>query len=327
MKAQQYGKAYLVTMLGLLLSFACLKSAWAIDKQSHDYELKPQKIAADTYAFIGRTEDFSRQNGGYIVNTGFIVTDEGVVVIDTGPSRRFAEQQRAAIKSITDQPIARIYLTHHHPDHFLGNQVYADVPIYALPATKQGIQAEGEGFSSNMYRMVGDWMRGTELSLPTETAQAGMIELGGHKLELLALQGHTAGDLMLFDHSTGVLFAGDLVFNQRTATTPHADTQQWLASLAVIQALPFKVLVPGHGAVSTAAEPIEETRRYLIWLEKTLQEGAKQGLSMTEIMQTPVPEQFQHLSLLRSELQRSVTHLYPQVEAQVLKAINWEKTE
>ena len=62
-----------------------------------DYMLKPRKVAPDTYVFVGLAEDFTRGNGGNIVNTGFIVTADGVLVIDTGSSRLYGEQMRRAI--------------------------------------------------------------------------------------------------------------------------------------------------------------------------------------------------------------------------------------
>ncbi len=287
--------------------------------EGFEYPIQPQQIAPDTYVIEGKTEDFSKKNGGFIVNTGFIVTNDGVVVIDTGVSRRFGEQQRAAIEKLTGKKILRVYLTHHHPDHFLGNQAYADVPIYALPATRNGIAQQGEAFSDNMYRLIGDWMRDTRLTPPTQDAKAGKETLGGHDLELLALQGHTPGDLVIFDHTTGVLFAGDLVFNNRAATTPNATIATWLTTLATLQTLPFKTLVPGHGAVTSDKAPIAQTQAYLQWLETTLQQGAAQGLDMNEVMQTPIPEQFKNVALAQHELRRSVAHLYPALEAAVLK--------
>jgi uncharacterized sulfatase len=291
----------------------------AIYADNFQYPLQAQTVAPNTYVLEGKTEDFSKLNGGYIVNTAYIVTQDGVIVIDTGASRRFGEQQRAYIEKTTGKKINRVYLTHHHPDHFLGNQAYADVPIYALPATQQGIQQQGESFSDNMYRLMGDWMRDTKVTPPTQVAKAGKETLGGHELELLALQGHTPGDLAIFDHTTGVLFSGDLVFNNRAATTPNANIQQWLSALDSLLRLPFKVLVPGHGNVSTDNAPIAQTRAYLEWLQSSLQQAATQGLDMTEVMQTPIPEQFKGVALAQHELRRSVTHLYPALETQQLK--------
>lgn len=301
----------------LLLSLLALNLN--IATANFDYPLNPQQVAADTFVLEGKTEDFNKDNGGFIVNVAYIVTTAGVVVIDTGPSRRFGEQERALIEQSTGKKVIRIYLTHHHPDHFFGNQAFSDLPIYALPATTQGIKQEGESFSNNMYRMIGDWMRDTSVVPPNQVAQVGKETIGGHELELLAFKGHTHGDLAIFDHTTGVLFTGDLVFNQRAATTPHANVIDWLASLEQLLNIPFKVLVPGHGKVTQDDQAIAQTRAYLVWLETILQQAAMNGLDMNEVMMTPIPADFKDVTLAQSELRRSVAHLYPALEVEQLK--------
>jgi uncharacterized sulfatase len=283
-----------------------------------DYHLKPRKIAENTYVFVGKTEDFTRANGGNIVNTGFIVTTEGVVVIDSGPSKLYGEQMRKAIRAVTPQRINRVLITHHHPDHYFGNQAYGDVPIYALSGTIAGMKEEGGPFADNLYRMSGDWMKDTE-SLPAkEVANPGALKIGGHELELIALQGHTQGDLAVLDRTTGVLFAGDLVFHQRAATTPHADIQEWLRSLAVLQKVQFKIMVPGHGDPVTDARGIEQTRRYLTWLESALTKAAADGMDMPELLAAPIPAEFAGIPLVQSEYERSIAHLFRGFEARVL---------
>jgi uncharacterized sulfatase len=301
----------------LLLSLLALNLN--IATANFDYPLNPQQVAADTFVLEGKTEDFNKDNGGFIVNVAYIVTSAGVVVIDTGPSRRFGEQERALIEQSTGKKVIRVYLTHHHPDHFFGNQAFSDLPIYALPATTQGIKQEGESFSNNMYRMIGDWMRDTSVVPPNQVAQVGKETIGGHELELLAFKGHTHGDLAIFDHTTGVLFTGDLVFNQRAATTPHANMIDWLASLEQLLNISFKVLVPGHGKVTQDDQAIAQTRAYLVWLETILQQAARNGLDMNEVMMTPIPADFKDVALAQSELRRSVAHLYPALEAEQLK--------
>jgi quinoprotein relay system zinc metallohydrolase 1 len=284
-----------------------------------DYRLQPQPVAADTWVVEGRLEDFSFSNGGNIVNTAFIATPAGVVVIDSGPSRRYGEQLLAAIRKVSDKPVVKVLLTHHHPDHFLGNQAFPPAALAALPATIQGLQAEGGAFTENMYRLNGDWMRDTEMVLPTQALTPGILEIGGHRLELLALEGHTRADLAILDHSTGVLFGGDLVFHQRAPTTPHARLGPWIASLDRLAALPFRVLVPGHGPLARDAAPLAQTRAYLAWLERSMAQGAAAGLDMTEMLVRPLPPEFRNLAVEPAEYQRSVSHLYPAAEQAVLE--------
>lgn len=280
-----------------------------------DYALKPRQIAESTWLLEGSTDNFAKANGGNIVNVAFIVTDAGVVVIDTGPSRRYGEALRQAIASVTAKPVIQVLLTHHHPDHALGNQAFKDVPIAALADTTKLLHEQGDSMAENLYRMVGDWMRGTEVVLPSEVLEPGVRSFGNHDLRLLALTGHTGADLAILDQSTGVLFAGDLVFYQRALTTPNSPgLAAWLADISTLQGLPWTLVVPGHGPIATDAQPFEQMRDYLTWLDQLLQGGAANGSDMTEMIRSPIPERFAAISLSRYELIRSVSHLYPRYE-------------
>ena len=285
------------------------------------YRLAPQPVAPGTYIFEGTREYFSRGNGGNIVNTGFIVTDAGIVVIDTGPSAAYGRQMRQQIAQLSDQPIVLVVDTHFHPDHFLGNQAFADVPVAASAETAQAIAEQGQSLAENMYRLAGDWMLGTEPMPPHQLIGDETRQIGGHRLRFITLAGHTHSDLMVLDETTKVLFAGDLVFHDRTPTTPHADIATWLAGLEKLDKLDFAVLVPGHGPIARDHRPVAQTADYLRWLSALLEQCAQQGLSMTEVMKRPIPERFQALALARDEFQRSVVHLYPDVEARALPAL------
>ena len=280
-----------------------------------DYALKPRQIAEGTWLLEGSTDNFAKANGGNIVNVAFIVTEAGVVVIDTGPSRRYGEALRQAIASVTAKPVIQVLLTHHHPDHALGNQAFKDVPIGALADTTKLLHEQGDSMAENLYRMVGDWMRGTEVVLPSEVLEPGVRTFGNHDLRLLALTGHTGADLAILDQSTGVLFAGDLVFYQRALTTPNSPgLAAWLADITTLQGLPWTLVVPGHGPIATDAQPFEQMRDYLTWLDQLLRDGAANGSDMTEMIRSPIPERFAAISLSRYELIRSVSHLYPRYE-------------
>lgn len=304
-------------ILTLLLCFAL--PVWA----ELDYRLEPRQIAEDTWLLEGSTDNFAQANGGNIVNIGFIVTGAGVVVIDTGPSRRYGEALRQAIARVTDKPVERVLLTHHHPDHVLGNQAFTDVPIQALAGTTELLRQQGNAMADNMYRLVGDWMRGTEVVLPGETVEPGVLEVGGHRLRLLGLGGHTGADLAILDETTGVLFAGDLVFYQRALTTPNSPgLDVWLDDLKTLEQLPWTLIVPGHGPVARNDAPFAQMRDYLGWLDSVMRQGAQKGADMNELMQVPIPERFAGVSLTRYELIRSVSHLYPRYAAERLRRVD-----
>ncbi len=287
-----------------------------------NYQLKASRIADNTYAVIGKLEYFTGHNGGAVVNTAFIETSDGVIVIDTGPSKRYGEQLKKLIRETTGKEIVRVYNTHFHPDHCFGNQLFDVKQIAALPKTISGLKESGEGFSDNFYRLLGDWMRGTELTIPGLPITFSSEKFGDHRLELIALSGHTDADLAILDHKTGVLFAGDLCFLDRTPTTPHADLSQWQASLAQLKKVPHKIILPGHGIADPTDRSIEQTSDYLNWLEKSLIEQARQGKDMIEAAKLEIPQKFEKLKLIKAEIERSVAHLYPKIEQNVLPVIS-----
>jgi quinoprotein relay system zinc metallohydrolase 1 len=283
-----------------------------------DYELAPRKLAEGVYVFEGAVEDFSPRNGCNIINTGFIVTGAGVVVINTGPSRLYGEQQRAAIARVTREPVVRVLNLNLHPDYFFGNQAYADVPIEALPGTTAGMKREMGAYADNLYRLCGDWMKGTEPRPPTVNAAPGVLRVGTRELELTRLSGHTSDDLVVLDRASGVLFAGGLVFVDRTVTTPHAELPDWFAALDALAAMRFRTMVPSHGKVIDGARGIAQTRDYLRWLDRTLEAAARSGQDLNEVLATPIPAEFSGLGAIDTEFLRNVTHLYPRYEQRVL---------
>lgn len=303
----------------LLIWLGLCLPTWA----AADYSLKPRQIAEGTWLLEGSTDNFAKANGGNIVNTAFIVTEAGVVVIDSGPSRRYGQALRQAIAAITDKPVVQVLLTHHHPDHVLGNQAFSDVSIGALAGTTDLLRQQGDAMAENMYRLVGDWMRGTEVVLPNQVLVPGPLKVGNHSLRLLALAGHTGADLAILDETTGVLFAGDLVFYERALTTPNSPgLEVWLKDLDTLQSLSWKQIVPGHGSVASDARPFLQMRDYLSWLDQLMRDGAARGDDMAEMIRSPIPERFAGISLSRYELIRSVSHLYPRYERVGMKRVD-----
>lgn len=165
-------------------------------------------------------------------------------------------------------------------------------------------------------------MLGTEVHAPTVEVSEGVREVGGRRLRFLALEGHTGADLAIYDERSGVLFAGDLVFNGRAPTTPHAELGHWHRALDRLEAITrepgFRALVPGHGEVARDAAPIRQTRDYLDWLEGAMRTAAANGMDMNEVLVQPIPREFAGLAVVSSEYRRSVGHLFPAAEQRVL---------
>ncbi len=311
---------------------ACLwAAAWAgpaaaaaprVDAATFDYGLQARLLAPGVYVVEGANADFSIANGCNIINTGFIVTGAGVLVVNSGPSKRYGEQLRALIGRTTAEPVVQVFNFNLHPDYVFGNQAFADVPRAATPATRAGIQREGKAYEDNLYRLCGDWMRGSELLPPSTDLQPGVQRIGSREIELRELQGHTTSDTVLIDRRSGIVFAGGLVFAQRVPTTPHAQLPAWQASLRDLQGLNASLLVPSHGPVATDADAVAAalsgTARYLAWLDATFSDAAARGLEMNEVLRLPVPAGYRAWAAFDTEYTRNVAHLYPRYEQAAL---------
>ncbi len=290
---------------------------WAIESAAAPlkYVLKPDKIADGIWVIAGAPEAITMTNGGAIANVSILDTTAGAVIIDTGPSRRYGEALASLAQELTGKPVARVYNTHFHPDHVMGNQVFARDNIAAPKGVIDGLKDLGNAFADAMYRSAGDWMRGTEVVLPGLTLTAEVEDFGNRRIRPLAMRGHTASDLVLFDELSGILFTGDLVFLDRAPTTPHADIERWRISLANLGALPFSKLVPGHGPTEESVRGIEQTRLWLEAVETIIRDAFEKGLDMTEAIALPLPPWTEKITLARYEYERTVMHLYPKLEA------------
>ena len=322
-------------LLACSAGLACAQATTATVPTVHmatlNYALQPRQLAPGHWVMEGSVDDFGRHNGCNIINTAFVVGQEGGLVINTGPSLLYGMQQRKALEGLVAKASpglatrTQVLNLNLHPDYFFGNQAWADRPTLALPGSRAGMAAEGAAYADNLYRLCGDWMKGTE-STPAQTdVKPGALELGGRSLELRRLQGHTADDLVVLDPVARVAYVGGLVFMDRVPTTPHAQFGQWLASLDTLAQWltegQYEWVVPSHGPVHKGLAGVNQTRDWLRWLLATMESSAAKGMDLNEVlMDTPIPDRFARWAAQPAELHRSLTQWYPSFEAQALTA-------
>jgi quinoprotein relay system zinc metallohydrolase 1 len=307
------------------LACACLSAlvfSATASAQAHqptlDYRLKARALASGVWVVEGANDDFTRANGCNIINTGFIATGAGVVVINTGTSLKYGEQLRALIQKTTSERVVQVLHLNLHPDYFLGNQAFADVPRRATAKTRDGMAREGKAYEDNLYRLCGDWMKGTQSQPAHDKLEPGTLKVGTRELELIELDGHTDSDLVLIDKTSGVMFAGGLIFHERMPTTPHADLKRWLVSLSKLAVLKPKVVVPSHGPVHEGLVGLEQTRQFALWLDRNFTAFAAEGLDMNDVLRRPLPEAFKRWAAYPVEYVRNVAHLYKRYENDAL---------
>lgn len=285
----------------------------------YKYDLTMEKVSQETYVFLGKNEEITNENGGNISNTAFVVTDDCILVFDTGSSKKYAHKMKEMIASVSTLPICLVINSHFHPDHFLGNTEFSHAKIVAFESTINQINKHADTYRDRFYNLLGSWMTGTEIVIPKQVFDY-EFTMGGHDFKIIKYKGHSGADLVLHDKTTKTLFVGDLVFNKRAPATAHTkDLTVWIQELSELATIDFDVLVPGHGPVSSDVSAINTTKKHLIWLDKLFLESAKNGEDINEVMAIAIPKELQQNVLSQYELSRSAVHLYHKYEERMFE--------
>ena len=119
-----------------------------------NYDLAPKQVASGIWMIEGVPEYFTFKNGGAIVNCTLIETDDGMVLVDSGVSVRYGKALLDVVSQLGGKPVIEILITHHHPDHFFGNQAFEGVKSSALGKTVGEATQHADGYADNLYRLL-----------------------------------------------------------------------------------------------------------------------------------------------------------------------------
>ena len=227
-------------------------------------------------------------------NTGIVIGDDAVMVIDTQATPAMAQDVIRRIREVTDKPIKYVVLSHYHAVRVLGASAYKPEHIIASQDTRDLIVERGEqdkaseiGRFPRLFRNVESVPAG--LTWPTLTF-AGRMTLWLGKLEVQLIQlgrGHTKGDTVVWLPQDKVLFSGDLVEFDATPYAGDAYFQDWPKTLDNIAALKPEALVPGRGAAlqgaADVARGLEGTRNFIADLYASVKAGSAAGKDLRAV--------------------------------------------
>lgn len=247
--------------------------------------LTVQEVAPGIQVHQGAMAQISPQNRGRIANLSFVLGDS-VAVIDAGGSRAEAEALYAAIRQITDKPISHLILTHMHPDHILGAEVFSEAgaTIVADARLPDAVALRADSWMASIPRQIGEAaFAGTRAARVDQTVDAPQeLSLGDRKLVLTPVApAHTGSDMTVLDDDTGTLFTGDLVF---LGLTPSLDgsLSGWLDWMAQPPDPLPALIVPGHGPVTESwDEAIAPQDRYLTALRDATRDAISADLPLS----------------------------------------------
>ena len=272
------------------LLFLPLSAADAAENPVRDYPA--DRIAAHTYVIHGPLGEPSVANQGFMNNPGFVITDNGVVVIDPGSSLETGRMVLRQIRKLTRKPVTHVLDTHVHGDHWLGNQAmleaYPKAQLMAHPEMIRKAHAgEAEVWTGLMDRLTQGYTKGTHAVIPTMAVTENQrFTTGGMTFHILAPENaHSKTDIMIEVIQDAVMFTGDNVLNRRIARLDDGSFKGSIAACDRAIAVKAKRYVPGHGKTADA-RMVKSYRDYMAALMVEVQHQYDAGKSDFEMKET-----------------------------------------
>ena len=228
---------------------------------------------------------FTVTNGDTVdSNTTFLITRDGVVVVDTRVTPNEAKQVLAEIRKRTDLPILYTINTHYHGDHTFGNQVFEGKgPIIAHESVRRNLFG-GSGNDHLEYFKSKNipGMDETVVTLPNLVFKEEMeIFVGGYSLRLMHVRGHTDGDVYIYIEQLKTLITGDLVSYKKIPSLKDAYVEEWIVAMDLLGDFDAEIYIPGHG--EPGGKPVLiAMKHYLLKLKEMILKQLEKGKSLKE---------------------------------------------
>jgi len=226
-------------------------------------------------------------------NTGIVIGDDSVMVIDTQATPVMAQDVIRRIRAVTDKPIKYVVMSHYHAVRVLGASAYGAEQIIASQGTYDLIVERGEADMRSEIERFPRLFRNVEsipgLTWPTIVFKDEMtLWMGRLEVRIMHLgRGHTKGDTIVWLPREKVLFSGDLVEYGATPYTGDAYLREWPATLDRLRALGPEKLVPGRGDALVTPDQVEAglqgTKSFITEMFSAVRDGANAGKSLKEV--------------------------------------------
>ncbi|UAB90995.1 MBL fold metallo-hydrolase (plasmid) [Ruegeria sp. SCSIO 43209] len=308
--------------LSIVLTLAA--PAWASEDIADQYPQsvlysKPVEYIPGVYSAIGATAPPTYENSGHNNNLSFIVTGEGVIVINGGAAYVLAEALHQEIQSITDQPVKLVFNENGQGHAMLGNAYWLElgVPIIAHSDAAAEFEEYGPQILEGMQRYNQDKAERTFLAGPTETFEDEyVVEMGDFRIEAKYLgPAHSPGDISIWLPNQSLVIAGDMAFHERMLPIfQETYTADWLETWDnEFEALGATYVIPGHGHPTNMDQVRRYTRDYLIYLRGKIQEHMDAGGDLAEayyVDQSP----YAHLDTFEELATKNAGRVFEQME-------------
>ncbi len=280
---------------------------------------KPVEVIPHVWSAIGATSPPTYENAGHNNNLSFIVTGDGVVVVNGGGAYLLAKALHDEIKKITDQPVKLVINENGQGHAMLGNSYWIeqDVPILAHVDAKHEFDDRARQIFDSAKASLKDRAEGTRIQGPTETFEdKKVIEMGDFRIEVLHLgPAHSPGDIQVWLPEQSLVIAGDMAFHERLLPIfDETGTKAWVETWeGPFEALNATYVIPGHGHPTNMAQVRRYTHDYLVYLRGKIAEHLEKGGGLDDayyVDQSP----YKHLDTFDELATRNAGRVFVQME-------------
>jgi glyoxylase-like metal-dependent hydrolase (beta-lactamase superfamily II) len=311
-------------MRPLVLTFALALPVHASEDIADQYPAsplysKPVEFIPGVWSAIGATAPPTYENTGHNNNLSFIVTGDGVVVVNGGAAYVLAQALHDEIRAITDQPVVMVFNENGQGHAMLGNSYWAEqgVPIIAHEDTAREIELHGDQSLLGMQGYNREKAEGTVVVGPTQTfSDEYVTELGDFRIEARYLgPAHSPGDIVIWLPNQGLVISGDMAFHERMPPIfEDTLTADWLETWDTeFEALGATYVIPGHGHPTNMDQVRRYTRDYLVYLRDKIRDHIDAGGDLIDayyVDQSP----YAHLDTFEELATKNAGRVFEQME-------------
>ena len=278
---------------------------------------KPVEVIPDVWSAIGATAPPDYENSGHNNNYSFVITGDGVVVVNSG-SYLLAKALHDEIKAITEQPV-RLVINENGQGHaMLGNGYWRDqgIPVLAHSDAAAEFEKTGHASLANLKRFGKEKADGSRVELPSETMTGDrLIEIGNKRIEVKWLgMSHSIGDIVVWLPIEHLVISGDMAFHERLLPIfEDADTQAWLESWERFEALEALYVIPGHGHPTNMDQVRRYTKDYLLFIRGEVAKLLENGEDLQDAYEIDQSE-YAHLDTFEELASKNAGRVFEQME-------------
>jgi glyoxylase-like metal-dependent hydrolase (beta-lactamase superfamily II) len=276
-------------LAALTLSSAAYASEDIADKYPNSllYD-KPVEVIPGVFSAIGATAPPTFENSGHNNNLSFIITGDGVVVVNGGAAYSLAKALHDEIRALTDQPVKLVFNENGQGHAVLGNNYWTEqgVPVVAHQEAADEVEEYGGSILEGMKRYNRDKAEGTKVQGPTVTFEDEyIVDMGDFHIEARHLgPAHSPGDIVIWLPKQSLVIAGDMAFHERMLPIfEHTYTADWLETWDTeFETLGATYVIPGHGHPTNMDQVRRYTKGYLEYLRGKVGELIEEGGGLAE---------------------------------------------